>query len=202
MIAIIAILASMLLPALSRARAAAQAIKCTNNLKQDILGITMYTLNDNSLLPNAANAGLPGTEGIFAFYIVGAEIGGLPSADYSDASAIATTFISAIGNSNDVPPILYCPTGKRLPSDLSSVGGANFEGVGYLYNSNASLLSMTAIKNPSKFVIFCDSNGRTMADDANESQDFVHNNYANYGFADGHVDKYKANADAVSFTND
>lgn len=45
-IAIIAILASMLLPALARARYTAKRILCLNNLRQQVIGLMTYT-NDN-----------------------------------------------------------------------------------------------------------------------------------------------------------
>src|SRR5947207_11947657 len=52
-IAIIAILASLLLPVLSRARAKAQAIVCLNNLKQLQLAWIMYVEDHNDwLVPN------------------------------------------------------------------------------------------------------------------------------------------------------
>jgi prepilin-type N-terminal cleavage/methylation domain-containing protein/prepilin-type processing-associated H-X9-DG protein len=50
-IAIIAILAAMLLPALSKAKQKAQGIYCMNNLKQLSLAWTMYAGDNNGVLP-------------------------------------------------------------------------------------------------------------------------------------------------------
>jgi len=57
-IAIIAILAGMLLPALSKAKAKTQGIRCMNNLKQTQLGWHLYALdNESKIVLNWLSAG-------------------------------------------------------------------------------------------------------------------------------------------------
>ncbi|HEY2329558.1 MAG TPA: prepilin-type N-terminal cleavage/methylation domain-containing protein, partial [Verrucomicrobiae bacterium] len=50
-IAIIAILAALLLPALSKAKLKAQGIACLNNGKQMVTALMLYTGDSNELFP-------------------------------------------------------------------------------------------------------------------------------------------------------
>ena len=50
-IAIIAILAALLLPTLSKAKATAQSVACRNNLKQWGLATQIYVTDNNDYLP-------------------------------------------------------------------------------------------------------------------------------------------------------
>ena len=67
-IAIIAILAGMLLPALNAAREKAHAIACTANMKQVGSGLAMYTVDNNDYLPNLMQGGAVSfTDSIFDY---------------------------------------------------------------------------------------------------------------------------------------
>ena len=113
-IAIIAILAAMLLPALSKAKCKAQRIYCVNNLKQVALAAKMYTDDNNGKLVSA----YPTYGGFTATWCGGnAKTGGLkdPYAYYgSDPAGVQSGLLWPYAKNLG---IFHCPADKRVSDD-------------------------------------------------------------------------------------
>jgi len=134
-IAIIAILAAMLLPALARAKARAQRINCTNNLKQVGLSFKTWALDNGDAFPmrvSTANGGFSEAIGNRS----------LPSGPTARGTF---DFFMCMSNELSTPKVIYCPS----ESDGSRQAATTFGGT--LANT-ANLIPFTNDMNTSYFV--------------------------------------------------
>ena len=203
-IAIIAILAAMLMPALSKAREAAKASDCMSRLKQVALVSQMYAGDFRGRIPgyyarDGKNLGFPFTGGVashFDIFVIGKYMNygdkmmGCPSITYPIAEttgnmrllftygAFANYYVEAYG--------VYNLSGQRM--ELAALGNATNP----LYRGVFS----PKVSNPSEFVMFCDTydpvNKRQRYDckiNGTYGMHYRHADRCNIAFLDGHVDK-------------
>lgn len=197
-IAIIAILAALLLPALSRSKATAKRIQCVSNLKQMLIAATLYTDSYAGSYP-------------IAYYFAMED--GLPV-------SYAWDLTTRMGGSTWVEPgLLWEGRGmKAIQQCPSFIGGANWltdPYTGYNYNTSfighgqfeniAQPAKASAVKHPAATVVFGDGEytggankfmrapwpnpgDQTFTGRWAGTQGFRHRRTSNTGFADGHAE--------------
>jgi len=173
-IGIIAILAGMLLPSLSKAKVKAVTIQCANNARQIGLAMQMYGDDHNDLLPPAGG-----------------------TVTWTDSGPVAWTRAMAdyFHNTN----ILTCPPmSKYYNSPFNYFMGARAV---YVETMADGPVNLRRIQHPSEYILSGDTNYRfqpTDADPDNYSQDTLfsasspaHNQRVNILFGDLHVKSYQ-----------
>jgi len=195
-IAIIAILAAMLLPALSKAREKARQAVCMNNLKQIGLAIMMYTQDNDGWLPQAY-AGVAG--GRLRWY--------QQICPYMDIE------VADLANHNN----FHCPSEKQANSHNVNYAYNVYAGDYSTGSYGAKKLSM--VKQPSNRIIVLDSPAPECTPDwfgwayykilNNENNGPIatrnaiprrHSGGANLLYIDGHVEwKIRENVDPKEF---
>jgi prepilin-type N-terminal cleavage/methylation domain-containing protein/prepilin-type processing-associated H-X9-DG protein len=208
-IAILGVLASLLLPALSRAKLKAQQTNCLINLQQLQVGWLMYVHEQNDTLPLNAQEknSYSGNASTTNSWVVG-------DATYSaDLSYIRHgTLYPYVGH----PGVYHCPSDRSLINgsgvlrarsyslDYYLNGGIDPQYSQYLPGDCASTVVMkyTAISHPSHVFAFLDENENTIEDgvyllfrDPDETWQNApsdrHSQGLNLSFTDGHCEHWK-----------
>jgi len=138
-IAIIAILAAMLLPALARAKARAQRINCTNNLKQVGLSYKTFAIDNQDRYPMSVPVSEGGPGSLNPNYV-----GGFSGNYTANMGTYMWQIYQCMSNELSTPKILTCPSDERTAatnftySAATTVAGAyNNKALSYFVGKDA-----------------------------------------------------------------
>jgi prepilin-type processing-associated H-X9-DG protein len=210
-IAIIAVLASLLLPALSGAKTRAQSTQCANNLRQLSLGWMLYQDDAaDRLMVNHAKAE---TTARRQSWVNNIEDWGSTADNTNVALILSGKLASYVGQAT---ALYKCPSdrsqaanGPRIRSvSLNSLMGDPGQALDQFNPNYVQFFKMAQIPQPARFFAFIEEHPDTINDgffvdswDDNKWNNLpasYHSGAANIHFADGHVESHRwALADTV-----
>jgi prepilin-type N-terminal cleavage/methylation domain-containing protein/prepilin-type processing-associated H-X9-DG protein len=215
-IAIIAILAALLLPALTKAKAKAQGIQCMSNLKQMMLGWRMYADDNNDRL--VLNQNLGGAQTVLANSWVNGFLDWTISSDNTNLAYLKDARWSTLGSYLAGSTSVYkCPGDHYLSpiqrnrgwamrvrsismnfwmGDGASPGDKDWGGF-LVYKRMSSMRKLS----PARAWVFVDEQGDSINDGAMmvppagttwcDIPASYHNGACGFSFADGHAEIHK-----------
>ncbi len=184
-IAIIAILAAMLLPALSKAREKANASVCLNNLKQWGLAMQLYATDNGDYLPPDGNPNPVDSSTNIGWYIQLPQTLSLPR--YHDAPW-RTNAAAAVGRS-----VWICPSNPRR-----SNGNNLFHYCLNEYINDTGVddhpIKLSSLRQHSALVYLFDSKNLPAVGTPNYVHTNLHSGGAQFTFLDGHSARFNSKA--------
>jgi prepilin-type N-terminal cleavage/methylation domain-containing protein len=195
-IAIIAILAAMLLPALSKAKATSQAAACRNNLKQWGLATHLYVTDNADFLPPEGTPNPTASDTNVGWYVQLPVQLSLPR--YADMAWHTDSTVD-VGKS-----VWICPSNPRRSNGKNLFHYCLNENVNGSGNNNVSV-RISAIRHPVAVVWLFDSKDLPAVGTSSYVHTNLHNLGAQFDFLDGHVQRFNVSAyldsDGKAITN-
>jgi prepilin-type N-terminal cleavage/methylation domain-containing protein/prepilin-type processing-associated H-X9-DG protein len=180
-IAIIAILAALLLPALSRAKSTAQAIACRNHLKQWGLATHLYATGHDDFLPPEGAPNPSAADTNTGWYVQLPVELNLPR--YADMPW-RTNALADPGNT-----VWLCPGNPRRSNGNNLFHYCLNESVNGTGANNAAI-KFSAIRQPAAVVWLFDSKNLPAVGPPSYVHTNLHNQGAQFVFLDGHVTRF------------
>ncbi len=201
-IGILAILASLLLPAIAKARAKAKAIQCLSNVKQWGLAISMYTMDFDDFFPYEGQLGaVNSVANSNAWYNIVAE-------NYAGEMALRDRHAAGWVPLPGGPTIFACPSALKPPASTNPASGYFMYGFNNRLDPNEDTswskrdpfgrraFQMGDLWRPSVTPTFTENSEEAYPSTSGlytAARHGADESLANLGFADGHAEAFSTN---------